>query len=170
MAFDGLFRHCVQYHYSFNEEQTMSFDLHGVHHVGITVRDLEVSRAWYSRMFDLAPGPVNHGEGPELSQGVQVPDAELAFSMIAIGSTRIEFLQYRQPEGEDFDLRNCDVGAAHVCFEVSDIDAAVTDLTAKGVMFSGDPVEITEGALAGSRWVYFRDPDGIQLELWQSPR
>ncbi len=148
----------------------MSFVLEGVHHVGITVRDLEVSRAWYSTMFGLAPGPVNQGSGDELARGVQVPDAALTFSMITIGSTRIEFLEYQQPIGEDFDRRNCDVGASHVCFEVSDIDAAVADLTAKGVVFSGPPIEITDGALAGSKWAYFRDPDGIQLEVWQSPR
>ena len=148
----------------------MTFVLEGIHHVGITVRDLEVSREWYSRMFGLTPGPVNTGEGPELEQGVQVPDAHLTFSMIRIGSTRIEFLEYQEPVGEDFDRRNCDVGASHVCFEVSDIDAAVAELTEKGAVFSSGPIEITEGALAGSKWAYFRDPDGIQLEVWQSPR
>lgn len=148
----------------------MSFVLEGVHHVGLTVRDLERSREWYTRMFDLTPGAVNHGSGPELSRGVQVEDAELTFSMLAIGATRIEFLQYGNPMGEDFDRRNCDVGAAHICFEVDDIDAAVMRMSAEGAVFSGPPVEITEGALAGSRWAYFRDPDGIQLEIWQSPR
>ncbi|MFB2585745.1 VOC family protein [Herbiconiux liukaitaii] len=148
----------------------MSFVLEGVHHVGITVRDLERSREWYTRMFDLTPGPINHGEGPELAQGVQVPAARLSFSMLEVGSTRIEFLEYQEPVGEDFDRRNCDVGAAHVCFQVDDIDAAVSDLRSKGAVFSSDPIEIGEGPLAGSRWAYFRDPDGVQLEIWQSPR
>jgi catechol 2,3-dioxygenase-like lactoylglutathione lyase family enzyme len=112
---------------------------------------------------------VNHGSGDDLARSVQVPHAELTFSMIAIGSTRIEFLEYQQPVGEDFDRQNCDVGAAHVCFQISDIDAAYRELTDKGAVFSGPPVEITEGPLAGSRWAYFRDPDGIQLEIWQSP-
>jgi len=148
----------------------MTFVLDGVHHVGITVRDLEASRAWYSDMFGLPPGPVNHGAGPELARGVQVPDARLTFSMLTVGSTRIEFLEYQEPVGEDFDRRNCDVGAAHVCFEVDDLDAAVAELSAKGAVFSSPPNTIDEGPLAGSRWAYFRDPDGIQLELWQSPR
>jgi catechol 2,3-dioxygenase-like lactoylglutathione lyase family enzyme len=147
----------------------MTFVLEGVHHVGITVRDLERSRAWYTRMFDLEPGPVNHGSGDDLARSVQVPNAELTFSMIAIGSTRIEFLEYQEPVGDDFDRRNCDVGAAHVCFQISDVDAAYRELSEKGAVFSGPPVEITEGPLAGSRWAYFRDPDGIQLEIWQSP-
>ncbi|MCS5735615.1 VOC family protein [Herbiconiux daphne] len=148
----------------------MTFILEGVHHVGITVRDLERSRDWYTRMFDLTPDAINHGSGPELAQGVQVTDAELTFSMLRIGSTRIEFLEYQVPVGDDFDRRNCDVGATHVCFEVDDIEGAVADLTAKGAVFSSSPIEITEGHLTGSKWAYFRDPDGIQLEIWQSPR
>ncbi|MFB2600100.1 VOC family protein [Herbiconiux sp. P17] len=148
----------------------MAFVLEGVHHVGLTVRDIQRSREWYARMFDLEPGPINHGIGEDLARSVQVPDAELSFSMITIGSTRIEFLEYHEPIGTDFDRRNCDVGAAHVCFEVSDIDAAYADLNEKGAVFSGPPVSIDEGALAGSRWAYLRDPDGIQLEIWQSPR
>jgi catechol 2,3-dioxygenase-like lactoylglutathione lyase family enzyme len=147
----------------------MSFVVTGVHHVGLTVRDLGRSVAWYSRMFDLEPGPVNHGEGEDLARSVQVESASLDFSMITIGQTRIEFLEYTEPLGEDFDRRNCDVGAAHICLEVSDIELAFADLTAKGAVFSGPPVTIEDGALAGSRWAYLRDPDGIQLEIWQSP-
>ena len=39
----------------------MAFIIDGVHHVGITVRDMERSFEWYSRIFGFEPGPVNHG-------------------------------------------------------------------------------------------------------------
>lgn len=147
----------------------MAFEIQGVHHVGVSVRNIEKTLEWYSRMFDLTPGPVNRGSGDELARSVQVDGAELAFAMISIGSTRVEFLEYTAPIGADFDRRNCDVGSTHLCFEVSDIDAAVYDLESKGAVFNGPAVTLTDGSHAGSRWAYLRDPDGIQLEIWQSP-
>ncbi|MEB0307071.1 VOC family protein [Cryobacterium sp. 10I1] len=147
----------------------MAFQVLGVHHVGVTVRDMKRSFEWYSRMFGLTPGPVSEGSGEALSRSVQVNDAALAFSMIMIGNTRLEFQEYHNPEGRDFDRSNGDVGSAHVCLEVSDLDAAYRDLVEKGAVFNAPPVTLDSGALIGSKWAYLRDPDGIQLEIWESP-
>ena len=147
----------------------MAFNVEGVHHVGLTVRNLKRSVAWYSHMFDLVPGPTNEGSGEALSRSVQVDDAVLSFSMIMIGTTRLEFLEYHHPEGRDYDRSNGDVGSAHVCLEVSNLDAAYEDLTAKGAVFNAPPVTLDSGPLIGSKWAYLRDPDGIQLEIWESP-
>jgi len=147
----------------------MAFQVLGVHHVGVTVRDMKRSFEWYSRMFGLTPGPVSEGSGEALSRSVQVNDAALAFSMIMIGNTRLEFLEYHNPEGRDFDRSNGDVGSAHVCLEVSDLDAAYRDLVERGAVFNAPPVTLDSGALIGSKWAYLRDPDGIQLEIWESP-
>lgn len=148
----------------------MAFTITGVHHVGITVRDMQRSFDWYSRMFSVEPGPVNRGSGPDLERGVQVAGAELSFSMIRIGNVNVEFLQYHQPEGKDWDRTNGDVGSAHICLEVDDMDAAYAELIARGADFNGPPVTLKDGDLAGSQWAYLRDPDGIQLEIWQNPR
>jgi catechol 2,3-dioxygenase-like lactoylglutathione lyase family enzyme len=148
----------------------MSFQLSGVHHIGLTVRDMKRSFDWYATMFNIEPGPVSVGSGTALSKSLQVDNAELSFSMIQIGSTRIEFLQYHQPTGKDFDRSNGDVGSAHVCLEVSDIDAAYRELTEKGAVFNAPPITLDSGIFAGSTWAYLRDPDGIQLEIWQSSK
>lgn len=146
----------------------MSFKVQGVHHIGITVRDMKRSFEWYSKMFDLKPGPVNYERGQELSAAVQVEGAELSFSMIEIGGIRIEFLEYHNPRGKDFDLKNGDVGATHICLEIDDMDSAYETLLARGAVFNSPPVTLTEGELAVARWAYLRDPDGIQLELRDS--
>ena len=148
----------------------MAFLIQGVHHVGITVRDMKRSFEWYSKMFGFEPGPVNHGAGPDLERGVQVEGAKLSFSMIRVGNVNIEFLEYHHPEGKDWDRTNGDVGSMHVCFEVDDIQAAYDELTARGAVFSAPPVTLTDGDLAGSQWAYLRDPDGVQLEVWQYPK
>ncbi len=148
----------------------MSFEVQGLHHIGLTVRDIRKSFEWYSKMFDLNHGPINHAEGEGLSRGVQLQGVELSFSFLEIGSTRIEFLQYHSPEGKDFDLRNCDVGATHICLQVSDMDEAFATLEERGAVFNAPPVTLTDGDLAGSQWAYLRDPDGIQLEIWAWPK
>jgi extradiol dioxygenase family protein len=57
------------------------------------------------------------------------------------------------------------MGAAHVCFLVEDVRARKAELEAKGVRFYTDVNVVDEGPLAGWRWVYFSDPDGLALEL-----
>jgi catechol 2,3-dioxygenase-like lactoylglutathione lyase family enzyme len=146
----------------------MTFNVKGVHHFGITVRDMKRSFDWYSTMFGLQPGPVNHSEGTALSDAVQLEGTELSFSMIDIGGTRIEFLEYHNPRGKDFDLTNGDVGATHICFQVDDMDVAYNTLIERGAVFNAPPVTLTDGDRAVSRWAYLRDPDGIQLEIWAS--
>jgi catechol 2,3-dioxygenase-like lactoylglutathione lyase family enzyme len=148
----------------------MTFKVEGVHHVGITVRDIKRSFEWYKKMFGFEAGPTTYGQGETLSKAVQVEGTELAFAMIDIGSTRIEFLQYVQPEGKDFDLKNGDVGATHICFQIDDMDAAYATLTERGAVFNAPPITLTDGDLAGCSWAYLRDPDGIQLEIWAQPK
>jgi catechol 2,3-dioxygenase-like lactoylglutathione lyase family enzyme len=79
----------------------------------------------------------------------------------------VEFLESENPLGRDFDRRNCDVGAIHLCFEVDDIQRVYELLTDRGV-FSIEPT-VQSDPIEGHSCCYFRDPDGIQLELWQRP-
>jgi catechol 2,3-dioxygenase-like lactoylglutathione lyase family enzyme len=138
----------------------------GVHHVGIPVRDLERSLAWYEELFGLQAQFVGFAGGVETSRLVGLDDARLRFAFLPLGDTLIEFLEYEHPVGHDFDRRNCDVGAVHLCFEVDDIERAYRVLAEQGVEFSIRPLRL-HGPLEGQMCCYFRDPDGIQLELWQ---
>jgi catechol 2,3-dioxygenase-like lactoylglutathione lyase family enzyme len=139
-----------------------------MHHVGITVRDLEASLAWYERMFGLKPEFVAHGSGPELSAAVGVPDAELRFAFLRFGSCVVELLHYDNDREDSFDRSNADVGSAHVCIDVPDLRAAYEDLRSKGVEFLSAPLHIGDGPLEGCSFVYFKDPNGVTLELFQS--
>jgi catechol 2,3-dioxygenase-like lactoylglutathione lyase family enzyme len=142
-------------------------NLKGVHHVGIPVRDLARSLEWYGELFGLDPAFIEIDEGPQASKIVQLADARMRFAFLSVGNTILELLEYEHPIGRDYDRRNCDVGAIHLCFEVDDISRVHQLLHERGVEFSTQPVEIPAGALKGEHCCYFRDPDGIQLELWQ---
>jgi len=143
-----------------------SFDLH---HVGITVRDLEASLSWYETVFGVQPEFIADGSGPDLSRAVGVPDAKLRFAMLRFGSSVVELLCYDNERQDTFDRSNADVGSAHVCIHVPDLQSVYDDLRAKGIEFLAPPLLIEDGPLEGCYFVYFTDPDGVTLELFQTP-
>ena len=138
-----------------------------VHHVGITVRDLEESLQWYERVFDVKPEFIAEGTGPDLARAVGVPDVNLRFAFLRFGSCVLELLHYDNDRQETFDRSNADVGSAHVCIEVRDLQKAYADLQAKGIEFLAPPLHIDDGPLAGGAFVYFKDPNGVTLEVSQ---
>jgi catechol 2,3-dioxygenase-like lactoylglutathione lyase family enzyme len=121
-------------------------------------------------MLDIEPTFGQLGtSGVEVDTVVQVEGAVIDMAFCVLGNTCLEFLQYREPEGQEFRLRNCDIGAVHICFEVEDIEATYQHLVSKGVEFSAPPAVIADGPLQGIAFAYFRDLQGLQLELFQVP-
>jgi glyoxylase I family protein len=55
-------------------------------------------------------------------------------------------------------------GLRHLAFSTDDLDACVSSLTAAGVAV--EPVRLDE--LTGKRFVFFSDPDGLPLELYEA--
>jgi catechol 2,3-dioxygenase-like lactoylglutathione lyase family enzyme len=140
----------------------------GLHHVGITVSDLERGIDFYHGTLGLGfvnePSPVF--DDPALGAAVGVPGAALRQVSLALGGVILELLEYIRPESPvDAPLPQNALGAQHVAFLVDDICAKKAELEAKGVTFFSDVNVVDEGVLAGWRWVYFSDPDGNALEL-----
>ena len=144
-------------------------NVHGVNHVGVTVPDVAATVAWYREMFEIEPAFYIQGSGPNVEAAVEVEGAQISAAFFLFGNTGVEFLEYVQPRGRAFDLRNCDIGASHVCFQVDDIQETYERLSGKGVHFNSAPEHALEGPLIGTTYVYFRDLNGLQLELFQVP-
>ena len=144
-------------------------ELKAVHHVGLVVRDLDRSIYFYHDLLGLpfANEPTPWFEGPELERGVGVPGARLRQVSLWVGeNSTMELIEYgNRPESSTAPVPNNYLGAAHVCFKVDDVFRAKADLEAKGVKFYSDVNVVDSGPLAGWRWVYFSDPDGLALEL-----
>jgi glyoxylase I family protein len=123
-------------------------------HVGLTVRDMEVSSQWYQRVlgFKLVKRfDTRAGEGGIPRILLLHPDSGFLVSLC----------NHPGRSGDLFSpLRT---GLDHLALEVgnqADLDEHVSMLDALGVEHS--PIR----DLRHSRFVSLEDPDGIQLELW----
>ena len=82
----------------------------------------------------------------------------------------LELIQYLAPSDRgEVQPRPCDVGFAHIAFDVEDIDAIVTLSSDHNVFPIGQITTVDQGPNKGGKAVYLRDPDGITVELIQQP-
>src|SRR5690348_17787396 len=126
--------------------------LSGIHHVALNVGDVEKSARWYGDVLGFVPLFPYDTEDFE-RRLVRHP------SGIVLGLTRHRHADAASP----FSERR--TGLDHLAFAVDDpavLEAWAERLTAAGVEHSG--VKITP--TTGSALVAFRDPDGIQLEVY----
>lgn len=139
----------------------------GCNHVGIQVRDVEVSTAFY--VEHLGFERVNRWSlsQPYLRQVVGYPTVTLEVAMLTIPGSDLllEILEYRDVERAPVDPATANPGTAHFCLLVDDLDGLYADLRSKGVDFVSEPETPTRGPNEGGRIVYMKDPDGIRVEL-----
>lgn len=125
----------------------------GVHHVGLSVSDLDRSVAFYTDVLGLA---------------YVMPTAEPGFRRaLLVHAPSGFFLGLTQHDANDAaPFREADAGLDHLAFAVADRDELSEwedRLAEKGVTYS--PVrDVFYGSVLS-----FRDPDGIQLELFVPP-
>lgn len=132
-----------------------------IHHVGLTVGDLERSVAFYTRYFGLREVARNALRGRMISAQVDVPGAEIDVALLAGENALVELLCYREPATQPSAPRSCDPGAAHVCMVVADLDATYAAMERDGVALHARPAALG----AGTKMMYVRDPDGIMVEV-----
>jgi catechol 2,3-dioxygenase-like lactoylglutathione lyase family enzyme len=139
-------------------------------HFGFTVGNLERSLEFYHGLLGLKLLGVMERKGEEISRIVGLPGACLKIAFLELSDSAgiaLELIEYVSPRGNRVDPRPCNAGVGHLCFKVDDLQSAFAALSRKGVRFRSDPVEVTSGINKGARTVYFSDPDGIPLEMFQ---
>ncbi|HET9508377.1 MAG TPA: methylmalonyl-CoA epimerase [Gaiellaceae bacterium] len=97
-------------------------DAHGIHHLGVAVRDLDAALDTYARLFG---GALEHRE--------TVPDQGVEAAAVRVGSGRVELLAALgadTPVGRFLEKRG--EGMHHVAYEVDDVRIALDALTAAG--------------------------------------
>jgi len=142
-----------------------------IHHIGITVSDIEESLGFYARLLDGERlGPWDRS-GPRIDQVTGYPGVVVrqAFVRPREASAVVELLQYVGGSPVVLNPDNGHVGAAHVAIVVDDLDAALARLQAEGVEAVSEPITCSD-PLEGYRAVYVLDPDQVRVELLEPPR
>lgn len=126
-------------------------EITGINHVGIRVRDLSVSRAFYEQLgFEFIVGPV----GPEPVAIVEHPSG-VNINLILNAS------EDASAENVLMDVPIKHAGYTHVALEVTDAEGVERQLGELGI-------EITERVeFGGARFFFVRDPDGNVIEFHQ---
>jgi len=125
-----------------------------VAHIGIAVHDLEKSLAFYQEALGL-----------EVSEIVEVPDRGMRIAMMPCGEAVLELME---PTGPDSQigrfLERRGPGIHHLCLQVDDIEAKLSELHDRGVeVVSSRPEVGAEGHPVA--FIHPRASGGVLVEL-----
>lgn len=118
------------------------------HHIAIIASEYEKAREFYMEKL-----------GFELFREVYRPEQGDYLRMLRKGDTVLEL--FIKPEAPARVTQPEAMGLRHLAFWVEDIEPAVAWLNGLGI--ETEPVR--EDAVNGGRFTFFRDPDGLPLEL-----
>jgi glyoxylase I family protein len=143
-----------------------------LHHVGLTVSDLEASIEFYCAVLGCVIREKSESRGPDIEALTGVAGAHLLTADLELdGGAILELIQYLAPEADALTQHRHQPGHTHVGFLVDDVDAAYERLRARGSTPSSRPVAIEEPGSAwdGVRALYASDPDGRTVECLEMP-
>jgi lactoylglutathione lyase len=144
----------------------------GFFHGGISVSDMDRSLTFYRDGLQLEVVVDRIANEPYVFTILAIHATELRIVYLKIPGTDafIELIEFRGIERHPASARPCDPGAGHLCLYVSEISAIHQRLTERGFHSrAAAPELITSGPNKGARGVYFNDPDGYLIELFQRP-
>jgi catechol 2,3-dioxygenase-like lactoylglutathione lyase family enzyme len=154
-----------------DEEDHMAEKVLGMHHIGITVPDIEEGIAFFKAIFGaievFRTGPFDVDANfmkNRLGALAESTIRDLVFLRCG-GGTSVELFEYDGDEKSASAKRSSEVGGMHLCFEVEDVVASAERLRAQGVEMLDGPNMVDAGPLAGFNWIYFRAPWGLLLEV-----
>ncbi len=146
----------------------------GVHHFSFSVTNLDRTIRFYEKVLGVEVRSRGRNKYKTLGRalfgtkwGVDQPQADLELAFIQLGHNRIEFIEYKDPKAQPYHKNPSIAGSAHLAFRVDDIEEIRKKMEAAGVEFHSPINTYMEEGKGEIKWCYFRDPDGIVLELVQ---
>jgi catechol 2,3-dioxygenase-like lactoylglutathione lyase family enzyme len=126
------------------------------HHVAFTVKDINESSAWYADVLGFKE--VFRYEKPHVKI-VNLEYNGFVLELLEFGKDTKPLPDYRKNLQEELHV----VGTKHLCIESEDLDLTIQMLKEKQVEFEGE----VDTAAAGGKFIFFRDCNGILLELYE---
>jgi catechol 2,3-dioxygenase-like lactoylglutathione lyase family enzyme len=143
----------------------MTFRVLSTNHTSFTVTSLDRTVAFFQELgFELTSrGP----RDPDVIEAITgVPGARVTIAFLRGPGHNIELIEYSGPDQREIHRpRPCDVGFAHVGYDVEGIDAAIAAAARHGFKPIAAPYVVTSGPNTGKKAAYLRDPDGLTIEM-----
>ncbi len=134
-----------------------------IHHVGISVGDLERSVHFYRDLLGIEVIGITGEEDVGSVSGITGARARFA-DLDAGNGQLLELIEYQT--GTDSQPRAANAaGTSHLSLRVGDMGAMLTVLAADGITPLGATATLSGGVWEGCTVVYVRDPDGMIVEL-----
>jgi catechol 2,3-dioxygenase-like lactoylglutathione lyase family enzyme len=146
----------------------------GVHHFSFSVTNIHRTIEFYTRVLGVKLQSQGRNKYDTLGAalfgtkwGINQQHADLELAVMNIGGTRVEFIEYKDPKAQSYHKNPSVAGSAHLAFTVDNIVETRRKLEEAGVEFHSPINTYMELGRIEWKWCYFRDPDGIVLELVQ---
>jgi catechol 2,3-dioxygenase-like lactoylglutathione lyase family enzyme len=154
------------------EDPSIEAGANQMHHLRITVRDLDASLPFYDLLgFDLLDRA--HLTDAGFLGGPADVDAEVARLRLPDEPFEVRLFQWHRPEGHGHHYTEpYHAGIFRAAVAVDDTRASYELLTSGGAVFDRPPMEVElAGTPVPDMWITFiSDPDGIPYEFVQRPR
>ncbi len=133
-----------------------------IDHIGIMTNDLDQSVEFYTDVL-----------GFSVSNKIEMAEAGLSAVFVEKDGSKIELMKCRgknipeRSEGVKLKMGEGSIPINdHITFSVDDIDATVTQIKKKGLVFHLEPIQLEGGMKLAS----FKDPNGVMIELVEPPQ
>ncbi len=136
----------------------------GIHHLAISVPDLERAVAFYQDAlgFEVVQQSGWDRDFPAADRAIGLEQTSARLAMLKAPNAFVEVWEYRNPPPNDRVSRPCDYGYPHLALQVEGIGEEHQRLAALGMQFVGEPVDF-----GSSSAIYGRDPFGNVIELYE---
>ena len=126
--------------------------LRAIHHVALIASDYDRSRRFYTDVLGLRV----------LAEHWREARGSWKLDLALPDGGQLELFSFPSPPPRPSRPEAC--GLRHLAFEVDDVDAWCAHLLAHGVT----PESVRVDEFTGQRFVFFADPDGLPLELYEA--
>lgn len=129
-----------------------------IDHIGIVVENLSSALEFFQESLGL-----------QLTETAAEPEQHVTVAFMPIGESEVELLEPDETDsGVARYLEKRGEGIHHICFEVTDIDAALARLKEAGVeLINQEPVTNSRGWRLA--FVHPKAAHGVLIELFESP-
>ena len=142
-----------------------------VSHFGICISDPDRSQAFYIGALGFEP-TASFEVGPEFGRLMELEGVEVESRFLKRDGVAIELLHHRNPGATGSAERRPvnQLGLTHLCIRVDDVDVVATLVENHGgTVLDHTRTTFDQGDGPPMDFVYCTDPDGVRIELMQTP-